>query len=114
MKYLAILPLFLSLQVLSCTEVALQGSDQVYKVCFKKGEPDHIYTKGCENASCFPKLKGALKTSPDQNPLFSLCYQLESMPFFGKISNEKESRSFCLKDRNVVDLNHLFRQNFPR
>lgn len=70
-----------------------------------------IYTPGCEIAgSCF-SIPNELKTSPNQNPLFSLCYQSGGTPYFAKLKSDGEKVPVCLKkEMKALDLESLMRE----
>lgn len=106
MKWLIIL-LTLSARLWACDNILnIDGKD--YKVCRDK---EALFSKGCEDPqACFKLSSEKVAFSPNQNPLFSLCYQNGHQPFFAKLEGEEHKVSVCLSENGkVVDLDSLMK-----
>ncbi len=66
-----------------------------------------IYSQDCKNLEkCF-KLPTKMRFYPNQNPLFSLCYQSEGTPRFAIVKSSKEKVQVCTKEAKVVELDKM-------
>lgn len=88
-------------------KVQLESAEKKRELCHV--EKKHLYVSAsCQNIEkCFLSKKIDLTTSPNQSPGFSLCYQIEGKPFFGKISGKKQKVPLCEKNGHIVDLENL-------
>jgi len=67
----------------------------------------NIYSSNCKDITkCF-ELPIKLRTYPNQNPLFSLCYQSEGTPRFAIIKSSKKKVQVCTKESKVVELDQM-------
>ena len=94
----------------ACEKVKLVFDESTFEVCSSDVDNRKFYySKSCEKTSeCFDLGKVTQLTAyPNQNPKFTLCYNLNGKAGFASIKGVKRKIPACIKDNKIVNLNYL-------
>ncbi len=100
-----IVSLILIAETLACDNL-LDIKGRQFKVCIQNQK---VYSPQCKNPKrCFDFPQENFIYTPNQSPLFSLCYQSGGKPYFARLKEEKDKIEICLNQQDqVIDLNTL-------
>lgn len=106
--FFIIFSVFIISHAYACEPTDIIHENNLVNVCYTKKKERYLSPNCTSIEKCFLKKKFTFHYFPNQSPGFSLCYQIDGLPFFAEIPGKKDRVPMCYKEPYYVDQDNLF------